>query len=635
MQTDLKVEEETVPNYDTSRYYPVEIRDVFQDRYEVLGKLGYGTTSTTWFCRDQDDEDFKVLKICIHESGTSLREKDAYSQFSGLRTSNIGYWFTRMAEDVFEISGPSGFQHTCFVFTPAACTIWEILECHGGKSINLDFIKSTLLRAIRALDFLHSDAHLIHTDVKLDNMFMTLTDDAELEALAWHLAENPPEFKVDETGRKIYAQCNLRHLGANSWDHVILGDLGEAYVFDKDEDDGLLGPSIVGPAALRSPEVILGMKWGPPLDIWQIGCLFFMLLNKRLPFQNIEGEERWSGCYHLTQMTALMGPPPADYLARSEEQYLECDENCAWRNPGSKGMPDISFEALLERLEGEDKATALDFVERIFRWKPEERSTAKQLLDHPFFNFEKSDTEESSSTETDNEETDAEDKGLEETTAEGASAEEADAEETIAEETTAEETTAKETTADEADAEETTVEEADAEDTIAEDTGVEERTAEEASAEEADAAQEARAEQTGAEEMSSEKTRPAFQCTDKETCKDCTDIAESQTPSEEVVASPDDLESQIFGDAGASQQPPIHARKNPEDKAPIKEEQGGVEPSEAPKSEESEDSKEEPEQTAADAKKDCDSQVMDEPQTEPLEKLADLQTGLAESLQQQ
>ncbi|KAI7517426.1 hypothetical protein KC343_g22711, partial [Hortaea werneckii] len=111
--------------------------------------------------------------------------------------------------------------------------------------------------------------------------------------------------------------------------------------------------------------------------------------------------------------------------------------------------------------------------------------------------------------------------------------------------------------------------------------------------------------------------------------------AESQTPSEEVVASPDDLETQILGDAGESQQPPIHARKNPEDKAPIKEEQGGGEPSEAPKSEESEDSKEEPEQTTADAKKDCGGGVVDEPQPKPLEELADLQIGLAESLQQQ
>ncbi|KAI7682272.1 hypothetical protein KC319_g1105, partial [Hortaea werneckii] len=556
MHTDQKVEEETVPNYNPSRYYPVQIGDIFLDRYEVLGKLGFGSTSTTWFCRDHQSapvkatrnkvffadlrssaENFKVLKICIHENGNPLREQGVYSQFSGLRTANVGYFFTRIPKKRFEVQGPSGHQHACFTFSPAACTIEEILKCHGSQSLNLDFIKSTLLCAVRALDFLHSDAHLIHTDVKLDNMFMTLKGDAELEALACFMVENPPEFKVDETGRKIYAQYTLPRLGAKSWNHAILGDLGEAYVFDEDEDDGLLGPSIVGPAALRSPEVILGMKWGPPLDIWQIGCLFFMLLNKRLPFQNVEGEERWSGCYHLTQMTALMGPPPADYLARSEEQYLECDENCAWRNPGSKGMPDISFEALLERLEGKDKANGLDFVGRIFRWKPEERSTAKQLLDHPFFNFEKSDAEETSSTETDNEETDAEDTGVEETTAEGASAEEADAEKTIAEETTAEEADAEEASAEEAGAEE-----ADAEETTT---------------------QEARAEQTGAKEMSSEKTRPTSQCTDKETSKDCTDIAESQTPSEEVVASPDDLETQILGDAGESQQPPIHARKNP------------------------------------------------------------------------
>lgn len=380
---------------------------------------------------------------------------------------------------------------------------------------------------------------------------MSLTDDAQLEALAWHLAESPPEFKVDETGRKIYEQCNLPSLGATSWDHAILGDLGEAYVFDEDKDDGLLGPSIVGPAALRPPEVILGMKWGTPLDIWQIGCLFFMLLNKRIPFKNLEGEERWSGCYHLTQMTALMGPPPADYLARSEEQYLECDETCAWGNPGSKGVPDISFDALLDRLEGDDKVNALDFVGRIFRWKPEERSTAKELLEHPFFDFER--------------------------------------------------TGAEETCADETDAEETTAEEA------------------------------------SAEEMSSEKKGPPSQNTDSDTSKDCTDISQSQEPSEEAVASPDTLEVQGVTDAGEeSQQASIHSRQAPGSKAPIKEEQSsGMEPTEAPKEDESEDSKEEPEQIAAEAKKDCDGEGVREPQIEPLEKLADLQISSADMLQQQ
>ncbi|KAI7329332.1 hypothetical protein KC315_g6206 [Hortaea werneckii] len=613
MQTDQRVEEETVPNYDSSRYYPVQIRDIFQNRYEVLGKLGYGATSTTWLCRDHHAENFKVLKICIHESGRPLREQHAYLQFSGLRTSNIGYWFTRLAKKRFEMTGPSGFPHACFVFTPAACTIEEILKYHDGP-LNMDFVKSTLRCAIRALDFLHSDAHLVHTDVKLDNMFMTLTDDAELEALACFMVENPPEFKVDETGRKIYQQYNLSNLGSSSWGHAILGDLGEAYVFDEDKDDGLLGPSIVGPAALRPPESLIGMKWGTPLDIWQIGCLFFMLLNERIPFKNLEGEERWSGCYHLTQMTALMGPPPEDYLSRSEEQYLECDETCAWRCPGSKGVPDISFEALLEKLEGEDKTTALDFVRCIFQWKPEERSTAKELLQHPFIKIERSDVEKKCAEEKDAEDEDAEDTS---------------AEETSAEETVVEEATAEGAGAEEASAEQTGAEETDVQKTDAEQTGAEEMDARQTSAEEATAGE------TTAEEASTKGPDRGLQHTDSETSKDRTDSCELQKLSKGATASQDTRETQDVIDVGGeSQQASSHARKTPESKLPIKDEQSGVVPSEASKDDESDDGEQKPEQTAADAKKDGDSEVVNEPQTEALEKLADLQIRPAESLQQ-
>jgi hypothetical protein len=47
-----KIEEETIPDYLVTRYYPVRIGEVFHDRYQVVGKLGYGTTSTVWLARD-------------------------------------------------------------------------------------------------------------------------------------------------------------------------------------------------------------------------------------------------------------------------------------------------------------------------------------------------------------------------------------------------------------------------------------------------------------------------------------------------------------------------------------------------------------------------------------------------------
>lgn len=48
------VEEETVPDYDPEEFYPVHIGDVFQGKYQVLGKLGFGANSTVWLCRNTE-----------------------------------------------------------------------------------------------------------------------------------------------------------------------------------------------------------------------------------------------------------------------------------------------------------------------------------------------------------------------------------------------------------------------------------------------------------------------------------------------------------------------------------------------------------------------------------------------------
>ena len=47
-----KIEEELVPGYVASRYYPVRIGQVLHSRYQVVGKLGFGASSTVWLARD-------------------------------------------------------------------------------------------------------------------------------------------------------------------------------------------------------------------------------------------------------------------------------------------------------------------------------------------------------------------------------------------------------------------------------------------------------------------------------------------------------------------------------------------------------------------------------------------------------
>lgn len=47
-------------------------------------------------------------------------------------------------------------------------------------------------------------------------------------------------------------------------------------------------------------------------------------------------------------------------------------------------MPTVSLEVLEKRLNGKEKELFLAFIMSMLKWLPEERKTAKQLLEHPF-----------------------------------------------------------------------------------------------------------------------------------------------------------------------------------------------------------------------------------------------------------
>lgn len=46
IDSSIKLEEETLPHYEQTSFYPVRIGDVFQNRYQMVNKLGYGANST-------------------------------------------------------------------------------------------------------------------------------------------------------------------------------------------------------------------------------------------------------------------------------------------------------------------------------------------------------------------------------------------------------------------------------------------------------------------------------------------------------------------------------------------------------------------------------------------------------------
>ena len=62
--------------------------------------------------------------------------------------------------------------------------------------------------------------------------------------------------------------------------------------------------TVVSTRHYRAPEVILGMGWSYPCDIWSVGCIAFELYLGFTLFQTHDNRE------HLAMMEKILGPIP-------------------------------------------------------------------------------------------------------------------------------------------------------------------------------------------------------------------------------------------------------------------------------------------------------------------------------------
>lgn len=56
-------EEEPTTDYRPGGYHPIELGDIFLNRYEVVQKVGWGHFSTVWLCKDLKYNTFVAMKV--------------------------------------------------------------------------------------------------------------------------------------------------------------------------------------------------------------------------------------------------------------------------------------------------------------------------------------------------------------------------------------------------------------------------------------------------------------------------------------------------------------------------------------------------------------------------------------------
>lgn len=113
--------------------------------------------------REPDNPGYVALKIYV-TGYTRGNEAAIYERINSVaaKSNHIGHELIRKFLSSFELEGPHG-KHTCIVQQALGITMDHLMPYLENKVLPLDLVKQFFRQLLLGLDFLHSQAGIIHT----------------------------------------------------------------------------------------------------------------------------------------------------------------------------------------------------------------------------------------------------------------------------------------------------------------------------------------------------------------------------------------------------------------------------------------------------------------------------------------
>uniref|UniRef100_A0A1A9WSP0 non-specific serine/threonine protein kinase n=1 Tax=Glossina brevipalpis TaxID=37001 RepID=A0A1A9WSP0_9MUSC len=175
-------EQEDAAQYCRGGYHPVVIGDIFDSRFRVVRKLGWGHFSTVWLCRDLKEEKYVALKVVksaphyIETAADEIRLLEAIRDADPLDMKRER--IVRLLNH-FTVRGVNGV-HTCLVFEALGCSLYKLIVKNNYQGLAVAQVRNIIKQVLEGLDYLHSKCSIIHTDIKPENILLVIDNAAAM-----------------------------------------------------------------------------------------------------------------------------------------------------------------------------------------------------------------------------------------------------------------------------------------------------------------------------------------------------------------------------------------------------------------------------------------------------------------------
>ncbi|KFP76617.1 Serine/threonine-protein kinase SRPK, partial [Acanthisitta chloris] len=292
----------------TGGHHPVWEGEVFNTRYQALCKLGCGAFATVWLCQDMRRKKQVAVKVLKSREGFAETAQDEVALLHCVscmkKKDRAGENIVCLLDD-FRMIGENGF-HILLQRVQLQLLLGPSLRCLMGnytaQGLPLPFVKKSLQQVLAGLHFLHKHCRIIHTDIKPENILL-YGRDKSLQRLLTDMLDcgQRRDVRLKGAGNDLGNQLEESDLMSLE---VKIADLGSAcWTYKPLSKEIQTQP-------YRALEVLLGLDYGTPADIWSTACLAFEMATGECLFDPQPGKYFSRDDDHVARIIELLGRIP-------------------------------------------------------------------------------------------------------------------------------------------------------------------------------------------------------------------------------------------------------------------------------------------------------------------------------------